>query len=100
MRNSAFRKKKTWRRFPRAERPDSIVRKCCLAALLLEAAVLAERGGLPPALSIRVEDSRVLTSPEVGPPENVFGIRVRIRDGAIEFYRTEDSVREISGAGE
>ncbi len=96
MRSSAFTGRKPWRKFRRTRRCDAIVRKICCALLILEAAVLVERGGMKDLLALRVErQQREWISPAederdaAGLPEQIFGVRLRLRDGAVEFYRRE-----------
>ena len=115
--------KKPWRTFKRNRSARGLVRKACCLILILEAAALISRGGpglffventrqewisqVPDAPSGPTGSDRSETgSPETsagrqteesggGILEKVFGIRLRLRDGAIEFDRQEDiRVRE------
>lgn len=77
-------------------RYDALVRRFCLAALAVEAAVLMNRySGDLFALRLESEDSHRLVpagEDDGSFGEEIFGFRLRIRDGAIEFYRQEESV--------
>ncbi len=97
MKDSAFSERKTWRNFTRRDARDLLVRRLCCAVLVLEAAwLLQQRAG--DFFALRMESvSRQWLSPvgdESGEsfPEEIFGFRLRLRDGAVEFYHQEETV--------
>lgn len=68
--------------------------------LILEAALLLARYGGEDFFALRSESrSRQWLSPaEEGAGrvmEEIFGFRLRLRDGAVEFYRQEESVQDV-----
>ncbi len=99
-RDSVFSAKKSWRRFARGGVWDRKVRRVCIAALALEAAVLFYRHGGTDFFALRAEnESSQWLSPAGeesagGVMEEIFGFRLRLRDGAVEFYRQEETVGE------
>ena len=98
MKNSVRSGKKTWRHFKRPDR--SAASSVCIAALILEAAVWIRQNGLPAFFSVRVEHTQTETvvvpagEEAGGILEQIFGVRLRFRDGAIEFYRQEEALEE------
>lgn len=81
-----------------------LVRRFCYAFLILEAACLLQRGAVD-FFALRTESGSrqwLLPAGEAGGgsfPEEVFGFRLRLRDGAVEFYRKQESL-ETAFAGE
>ncbi len=103
MKNSVRSGKKTWRHFKRPDRSAAStgrIRSVCIAALILEAAVWIRQNGLPAFFSVRVEHTQTETvvvpagEEAGGILEQIFGVRLRFRDGAIEFYRQEEALEE------
>ncbi len=99
--DSVFSAKKSWRRFTREGVWDRKIRRVCIAALTLEAAVLFYQHGSADFFALRAEsESRQWLSPAGnedetgGVMEEIFGFRLRLRDGAVEFYRQEESAGE------
>ncbi len=99
--DSAFSGRKSWRKFTREGVWDRKVRRICIAALTLEAAVLFHQYGGADFFALRAEsESRQWLSPageesgNGGVMEEIFGFRLRLRDGAVEFYRQEETVGE------
>lgn len=99
--DSAFSAKKSWRRFTREGVWDRKIRRVCIAALSLEAAVLLYQYGGTDFFALRAEsESSRWLSPageegaSGGVMEEIFGFRLRLRDGAVEFYRQEESAGE------
>ena len=99
--DSVFSAKKSWRRFAREGMWDRKIRRACIAALTLEAAVLFYQYGGTDFFALRAEsESRQWLSPAEdedasgGVLEEIFGFRLRLRDGAVEFYRQEENVGE------
>ena len=114
-------RKKPWRKFKKKGSADRLIRKVCCSILVLEAAVLISRSGLGVFTVERTQrewlspvpggqaemlpsgnwqgggsaESDSVQNPDesAGVLEKIFGIRLRLRDGAIEFYRQED-IRE------
>lgn len=92
---------KPWRRFKKDGPAGRLVRKVCSAVLILEAAVLISRSGLGVFSVERTYEEWLSPVPsglagetDEGTLEKIFGIRLRLRDGAVEFYRQEN-LREM-----
>lgn len=106
MRDSVFSGKKSWRRFKKKGRGSAVVRRFCCVAILLEAAVLVWQYGGADVFALRAESASgeyLVPEEEGGLLEQVFGVRLRIEDGAVEFYRREESAAgrlRSGGAGE
>ena len=108
--DSVFSAKKSWRKFTREGVRARKIRRVCIAALTLEAAVLFYQHGGTDFFALRAEsESSQWMSPAGdgggygGLMEEIFGFRLRLRDGAVEFYRQEENVGETNpgaGAGE
>ena len=100
MKNSAFSARKSWRDYRRRDRRrafDALVRRFCYGAILLEAALLFSRYGGEDFFALRTEsESRQWVSPAEdgsgGTVEEILGFRLRLRDGAVEYYRQEEAV--------
>ena len=88
---AVHRNRKPWRGFYRESRG---IRRICLLLLLAECGAFMSR---TPAFQIRWEQTagafyRAADGPSVR--EEILGIRLRIRDGALELYR-EEAAEEI-----
>lgn len=101
--DSVFQAKKSWRRFAREGMWDRKLRRACIAALTLEAAVLFYQYGGTDFFALRAEsESQQWLSPaededgNSGVMEEIFGFRLRLRDGAVEFYRQGETVGEMN----
>ena len=112
------RRKKPWRRFKvknnrLRRRANCCLRRVCSVILLIEAAVLWKQGQIP-LISVEhqadvwVEQLDSLTAMEENVEagagslveedggqtvlEQIFGVRLRMEDGVIEFYRKEEKI--------
>ncbi len=99
--DSVFSAKKSWRRFAREGVWNRKLRRACIAALTLEAAVLFYQYGGTDFFALRAEsESQQWLSPAEDKGgdgaliEEIFGFRLRMRDGAVEFYRQEERAGE------
>ena len=95
-------KRKPWRKFKENRQRDKRIRQVCLAVLGAELAVLQWQGRLSLPV-IRITEGREfiiyqmsLVEGEVIPAkDDVCGVRIRLKDGVVDFYRREE-IREGS----
>lgn len=93
---------KPWRRFHKPSCISGVIRRLCFAALVLETALVLKNvssKNVSPAIAC-VEEKEIrqvlLTeameskSAPVNQLERYFGIRLRLKDGEIEFYHKEE----------
>lgn len=85
-------RKKPWRTI-RSEK-ETVIRKICYSLLILELAVLCRRADWPFMTgSEQQTEIPKMQSEEMVGQEDVYGFRVRLRDGTVELYRKEVQVR-------
>lgn len=101
-------KRKPWRRFKEKRLKEGAVRRICLAVLAAELGVLWGQGRLSfPVIEV-TKDREVIIyqfpggngdKAAAGPLEaplkdEVYGIRIRLKEGMVDFYRREELHRE------
>lgn len=90
-------KRKPWRKFKKKKAADQHIRRICLAVFGLELLILMERGEFSfPTVEVTDDREVVIYQAPVGenpaiPEKNqIFGIRIRLKDGVVDFYRREE----------
>lgn len=78
-------KRKPWRRIKSCSAASILIRKICCAILILELAFLLREYGKP-AVTVRQWQETVWEEPG-GEREELFGIRLRLKEGILEFYQ-------------
>ena len=93
-------KRKPWRKFKENRQKDKRIRQVCLAVLGAELAVLQWQGRLSLPV-IRITEGRefiIYQMPltrAIPSKDHVCGVRIRLKDGVVDFYRREE-IREGS----
>lgn len=94
-------KRKPWRTFKQKRQNHKHIRRICLALLAAEILILKARGPLRiPGVELSADKSQVVIyrllgeegsgDSEIPSKERVYGIRIRLKDGAVDFYRREE----------
>ena len=93
------RRKKSWRTFKKKESEHQKqicwrIRRACSIILCVEALILWKQAELPVVHVDRQENSwvRQAGESENSVLEQIFGVRLRVEKGVIEFYRREEMV--------
>ena len=88
---------KPWRRFDKPSCISGVIRRLCFAALVLETALVLNNVSSAIACVEEKEIRQVLLteameskSAPVNQLERYFGIRLRLKEGEIEFYHKEE----------
>jgi len=91
-------KRKPWRKFKEKRLGNQHIRRVCLAVLAAEIVILKGQGRLHCPV-IKVTENRevvIYQNPvedgalEVLPKDQVYGIRIRLKEGMVDFYRREE----------
>lgn len=90
-----MKKRKPWRTFKQPLPRDGHIRFLCLLLLAGELLYLHGRNRLPiPIVEIRQDHEIVLYraggGEETKDPDQIYGVRIRLKDGVIDFYRREE----------
>lgn len=78
-------KRKPWRRIKIHSTASILIRKICCAILILELAFLLRESGNP-SVTVRQWQEAVWMEPG-GEREELFGLRLRLKEGILEFYQ-------------
>lgn len=78
-------KRKPWRRIKTHSTASILIRKICCGILILELAFLLRESGNP-AVTVRHWQEAVWVEPD-GEQEELFGLRLRLKEGILEFYQ-------------
>ena len=80
-------KRKPWRKFKKERWKREHIRYVCALFIIIELAVLGIQGQLPfPVVEVR-EDETTPGGPE---KDEIYGIRFRLKEVMIDFYRREE----------
>lgn len=90
-----IQKRKSWRNFRRDKGREGLIRKVCCTVFILELAFLVRESKIPFIHIEREEEHRmvhetVLEKEGNGESIEIFGFRIRLKEGLIEFYRKEE----------
>lgn len=98
-------KRKPWRNFKEKRIKDGHIRRMCLAVLAVELGVLRQQGRLRfPVIEVTENREVVIYQLPVGDErggredgsfkipskDQVYGIRIRLKEGMVDFYRREE----------
>ncbi len=84
-----FYPSKSWRRFPHRTCSPHIIRKICYGALILEAAILIRDFKSAQIHVYQEEIYQKVFTEEGSLLEQCFGVRLRVEEGVVEFYRSD-----------
>lgn len=90
-----IQRRKSWRNFRTDEGNEGMIRKACFTVLILELAFFVRESKIP---FIHIEREKehqmvqeaVLEKAGSGETIEIFGLRIRLKEGVIEFYRKEE----------
>lgn len=90
-----MQKRKSWRKFRKDKRNEGMIRKACFTILILELAFFIRESKIPFIYIEREEEHHMVRETvmeEAGGGETIeiFGLRIRLKEGVIEFYRKEE----------
>lgn len=97
-------KRKPWRKIKSPTGNYIIIRRICYGILIMELAFLVQKSGIPALaigewqeeIQIELEDGPMAAQrTEPGLQEWIYGVRVRIKDGVLEFYKKRNQKEEV-----
>ena len=90
------RKRKPWRRFKKSLVKDHQIRRLCLLLLTAEFLILSHQKIIPFPTVEFTENREILIrqEPDEDPSGRIYGIRIRLKEGVIDFYRQEEIKQE------